>query len=71
MTRPTTPTIPPAATWLATEAAELELVEGVEDAAAPLTAELADEAALPALAAREGPDPFEGLAMAEVADEGP
>jgi hypothetical protein len=44
------------------------LLEVVGDEAAPLTAELAASAALEA---RDGPDPLEGLTMAEVADEGP
>jgi hypothetical protein len=44
------------------------LLEVVGDEAAPLTVELAASAAL---AARDGPDPLEGLTMAEVADEGP
>ena len=64
MTRPTTPTSPPTATW----GAKAALLEVVGEEAAPLTVELAASAALEA---RDGPDPLEGLAMAEVADEGP
>jgi hypothetical protein len=43
-------------------------LEVVGDEAAPLTDELAT---LAALEARDGPEPLEGLTMAEVADEGP
>jgi hypothetical protein len=64
MTRPTTPTSPPTATW----GAKAALLEVVGEEAAPLTDELAT---LAALEARDGPDPLEGLTMAEVADEGP
>jgi len=44
------------------------LGEVVGEEAAPLTDELASSAALDA---RDGPEAFEGLAMAEVAEEGP
>jgi hypothetical protein len=64
MTRPTTPTSPPTATW----GAKAALLEVVGDEAAPLTVELAT---LAALAARDGPEPLEALTMDEVADEGP
>jgi len=40
----------------------------VGEEAAPLTDELASSAALDA---RDGPEPLDGLAMAEVAEEGP
>lgn len=66
MTAPATATSP---TSLGAKAeAPLAGVEVLGEEAAPETDELA---ALAALEARDGPDPLEGLAMAEVAEDGP
>jgi hypothetical protein len=65
MTTPTTPTKPPATTFPAPlEAPPLE-------AAAEAAVSDTEEAEALALEAREGPDPFDGLAIGEPVDEGP
>jgi hypothetical protein len=66
MRRPAAPTSPPIAACGAKATAAFGEVVGEE--AAPLTEELATSAALDA---RDGPETFEGLATAEVADDGP